>query len=171
MAVAILSFQAKRQKTFASIQFAVTTLFCTSFLLVGATTGAMLNFLGAVRALIYYNKQKLHADRPVWLIAFVLCYMTTGVLTFTVFGTPLTIVNVLLQMLPIIGMTASHLALYINSDKAVRRFSLISSPVWLIYNLSCQAWGAVGCEAISLVSIGIGIYRHDINRKPKKTAK
>lgn len=169
MVIAILSYQAKRQKTFAAIQLVSTTTFGISYMLIGSTTGTMLNFLAAARALIYYNKKKLHADRPIWLIAFVLCYITSGVLTFAVFGKTVTATNLLIEILPVVGMVASNLALYINNDKAVRRFSLISSPVWLIYNIFCGPIGAVICEIISLFSIAIGIYRHDIDRKPKKT--
>ena len=70
MVIAILSYQAKRQRTFAGVQLVSTTLFAVSFLLLGATTGALLNFIAAVRALIYYNKQKLGADNPVWFFGF-----------------------------------------------------------------------------------------------------
>ena len=168
MVIAILSYQAKTQKTFTAIQLGNTTLFAVSFLLLGATTGAMLNFIAAIRALIYVNKQKLRADRPIWLIGFSVFYVASCVMTFTAFGKPLTALNLIIEILPVIGMVASHLSLYINDDKAVRRFSLISSPVWLVYNIVAHSTGAIICESISLVSIFIGILRHDIDRKPKK---
>ncbi len=169
MAIAILSYQAKKQKTFTSIQLVSTTLFAVSFLLLGATTGALLNFIAAVRALIYVNKQKLHADRPIWLAGFTVLYIGAYIMTFTVFGKPLTAINFIVEILPVIGMVASHLALYINSDRAVRRFSLVSSPVWLVYNIVSVSVGAIICESISIVSIIIGMFRHDIDKKPKKT--
>ena len=165
MAIAILSYQAKKQKIFTSIQLISTTLFAVSFLLLGATTGAMLNFIAAVRALIYVNKHKLHADRPIWLIGFIALYIGAYVMTFAAFGKPLTVINFIVEILPVIGMVASHLALYINSDKAVRRFSLVSSPVWLVYNIVSVSVGAIICESISIVSIIIGMFRHDIEKK------
>ena len=168
MAIAILSFQAKKQKTFASVQLISTTLFAISFFMLELYVGAMLNCMAAVRALIYSNKKKLHADKPIWLVSFILAYLGAYALTVTVFAKEaLTAFDYIINILPVVGMIASHLALYINSDKAVRRFSLVSSPLWLVYNAVSKAWGAVGCEAISLVSIVIGIIRHDIDRDKK----
>lgn len=170
MVIAILSYQAKKQRTFAGVQLVSTTLFAVSFLLLGAITGALLNFIAAVRALIYYNKQKLHADKPIWLACFIAAYLGAYALTFTVFAKEPTPINFIIEILPVIGMVASHLALYMKEDKAVRRFSLISSPVWLVYNIISWSIGAVLCESFSIVSIIIGIIRHDIDKGDKKQA-
>lgn len=165
MAIAILSFQCKVQKTHIAMQFVSTLLFAVSFLMLGAITGALLNFIANVRALIYLNKQKLHADKPVWLIVFILTYATVYVLTFTVFGREFTVLNAIIELLPVVAMIASNLGIYFKDAKAVRRFGLVSSPSWLVYNVLHFSIGAILCEAFSIVSIIIGIIRLDINKK------
>lgn len=165
MAIAILSFQCKSQKTHIAMQLSSTTLFALSFLMRGLITGALLNFIAAIRALVYLNKQKLHADRPIWLIGFIITYIATYVLSFTVFGTAPTVFNFIVELLPVIGMTASNIGLYKKDAKSVRQFGLIASPSWLVYNISSLSIGAIICETFSIFSILIGIARHDIKKK------
>ena len=52
-----------------------------------------------------------------------------------------------------------------DNSKAIRLSGLISSPSWLIYNVANVAIGAIICEILSLISIALGIIRHDIKRK------
>lgn len=165
MVVVIISFQSKSQKTIIAMQLVSATLFAVSFLMLGTITGALLNFVATVRALIYFNKEKFHADKPIWVILFVLVYIGVYVLTFTVFGTEPTLWNFIIELLPVIGMTASNLGFYKKDAKSVRRFGLISSPSWLIYNIIHNSIGATLCEAISIISIFIGMLRHDIKKK------
>ncbi len=167
MAIAILSFQCKVQKTHIAMQIVSTFLFAVSFFLLGAITGALLNVIANVRALVYFNKQRLRADKPIWLAGFILAYAAVYVLTFTlpIFETEPTAFNLIVGLLPVIGMTASNLGLYCKDAKSVRRFGLITSPAWLIYNIIYFSIGGILCEAFSIVSIIIGMIRLDINKK------
>ena len=38
--------------------------------MLGAIVGGILNFIGIIRALVFMNKEKLHADKPIWLWGF-----------------------------------------------------------------------------------------------------
>ena len=165
MALAILSFQCKLQRTHILMQILSCALFALSFGMRGLVTGMILNLIATVRAVVYLYKQKLHTDRPVWLIGFVITYFVTYALSFTVFGTEPTLLNFIIELLPVIGMTASNLGLYKKDAKAVRLFGLISSPSWLIYNIVSLSIGAIICETFSIFSILIGIARHDLKKK------
>jgi hypothetical protein len=83
------------------------------------------------------------------------------VLTFTAFGKEPTAVNLIIEILPIVGMMASSIGYMLASSGAVRRLGLISSPAWLTYNIYYASVGAIICEVISLGSIFLGMYRHD----------
>ena len=48
-----------------------------------------------------------------------------------------------------------------------RLTGLINSPTWLIYNILNRSIGGSLTEAISLVSIIVGIIRLDLRKKPK----
>jgi hypothetical protein len=51
----------------------------------------------------------------------------------------------------------------------IRRYGLIYSPMWLVYNLFHLAIGAIGCEVLNLASIIIGMIRLDKSKKDNKT--
>ena len=136
-------------------------MFSVNFFLLGAIVGAILNVVSAIRAVVFLNKDKLHANHPAWLAGFILVYLISFILTFTAFGKDPTPMNLLVEFLPVIGMTATTVSFRMSDAKAIRRFGLISSPSWLIYNIANFSIGAIACEILSLGSIVIGIFRYD----------
>jgi hypothetical protein len=127
----------------------------------GAVVGGVLNLLGAVRAVVFLFKDKLKADRLPWLLAFTASYVTVYVLNFTAFGKEPTVFNLTVELLPVIGMLALNIGFMLKDAAAVRKCGLVSSPSWLIYNLVVGSWGAIICEVLTLISIFIGMARHD----------
>ena len=157
----ILSYQQKKQSRLIMCQLAGGVLFSISFFLLGATVGGILNLVAAARAIVYLFPEKLNTKHPVWLCGFVLCYFAIYVLTFTVFGTEPTPIAFIIEILPVIGMTALSVAFMFSDSSVVRKLGLVASPSWLIYNIYYLSAGAIICEAISLVSIVVGMLRHD----------
>ena len=47
------------------------------------------------------------------------------------------------------------------NPEAIRKYALISSPLWLIYNIANFSIGAIICEVLSLCSILVGMLRLD----------
>ena len=161
----LLSYQQKTRNKAIIFQFFGTTLFTVNFLMLGAMVGGLLNLVGAVRAIIFINKEKLRADHIAWQIGFVIVYFASYILTFTVFGKEPTVFNFIIEFLPLIGMIATTISYRFTDAKAIRRFGLISSPAWLVYNIANMAVGAILCEVLSLGSIIIGIIRLDRKNK------
>ena len=161
MACNILSFQQKRQSVLIALQLLGGSLFSVSFFMLGATVGGILNIVTAVRAIIFLFERRLRATHPAWLCGFIAIYVALYVLTFTAFGKEPTAVNLIIEVLPIVGMMASSIGYMLASSRAVRRLGLISSPAWLTYNIYYASVGAIICEVISLGSIFLGMYRHD----------
>ena len=161
----LLSYQQKTRKKAIIFQLFGTTLFTVNFLMLGAMVGGLLNLVGAVRAIIFINKEKLRADHIAWQIGFVIVYFASYILTFTVFGKEPTPFNFIIEFLPLIGMIATTISYRFTDAKSIRRFGLISSPAWLVYNIANMAVGAILCEVLSLGSIIIGIIRLDRMKK------
>lgn len=157
----ILSYQGKKQRTVIILQFFGAVLFSVNFLMLGATVGGILNIIAAVRAVIFTFKDKFKADKIVWLIAFIASYISVYIFNFTVFGKAVTAFNLITELLPVIGMTALNVGFRLKNSADIRRCGLISSPAWLIYNIAAGSWGAIICELFTLVSILVGISRHD----------
>ena len=167
MAFNILSYQGKKQKTVIALQLFGGGLFAVNYLMLGATVGGILNILAAVRAVIFLFKDKLRADRIHWLIGFVASYIVVYVLNFTVFSKEISVYNLIIELLPVVGMVALTIGFRLKNASDVRKCGLVSSPAWLIYNVSVGSWGAILCEVLTLISIFVGIFRHD--KTPTKT--
>ena len=161
MAFNITSYQRKTRMGVIGFQLWGSVLFALNFNLLGATVGAMMNVLSAIRAIVFLNREKLRANHPAWLVGFVAAFLLSYGLTFTLFGTEATLKNLLVEFLPVIGMTATTVSFRYTDAKTIRRFGLISSPSWLIYNLFAGSLGAIACEVLSLGSILLGIWRMD----------
>jgi len=84
------------------------------------------------------------------------------VLSFALFGTELNPKNLILELLPVIGMSAMTIAFAGNNAKVIRLSGFISSPSWLIYNIFNNAIGGILCESFGLVSIISSLIRIDI---------
>ncbi len=157
----ILSYQCKQKKWIIALQLCGGTLFSVNFLMLGATVGGILNILAAVRAIVFLFKEKLKADRLPWLFGFVFLYIAVYILNFTLLGKDATFYNLVIEILPVIGMTALNIGFRQENASNVRRCGLVASPSWLIYNIASGSWGAIACEVMTLVSIVIGMLRHD----------
>ena len=161
----ILSYQGKKQKTVITLQLFGGLLFAVNFWLIGAKVGGILNVIAVIRALIFLFKDKLKADSVFWLIGFILSYIVVYILTFTTFGTELTPWTLIRELLPVIGMTALSVGFRLKDAANIRKCGLVSSPAWLLYNIAVGSWGAIICETLTLISIFVGMFRHD--KKPE----
>lgn len=164
MAFNILSYQQKTRARAIGFQFFGSALFAANYFLLGAMVGGILNLVGTVRAIVFLNKEKLQAQRLPWLFGFTAVYLMSYVLTFTVFGKELTPFNMIVEFLPVVGMTATTISFRLTDAKAIRRYGLISSPSWLVYNIVNFSIGAICCEVLSLGSILIGMLRFDVRK-------
>lgn len=161
MAFNILSYQQKTRGRAIAFQLMGASLFAVNFWLLGAMMGCILNLISAFRAIVFLNRDRLRANHPAWLLGFILTFLLSYGMTFTVLGKAPTAVNLIVEFLPVIGMTATTLSFRMQSAKAIRRFGLVSSPSWLVYNIAVFSLGAIICEVLSLGSIFIGIRRLD----------
>ena len=167
MMMNIISYQQKTPKGIIFFQLCGGVLFSTSFIMLGAYVGGLLNFVGIFRCLIYLNKEKLNATHPLWVICLALAFISVYVLTFTAFGKEPEPLILFIEALPVLSMILSMVAYCMKSAKTVRILSFIGSPLWLVYNLFAGNIGAICSEIFCEVSIIVGILRHDIKRGKK----
>lgn len=169
MVVALSSFQQRTQKRIVLFQFVSSILFSIHFFMIGAITGSILNAIGMVRAAIFARRDtRRWAAHPVWIYIFTAVFLGVYALQFTLLGMSPTFRNFLLESLPVIGMVATTVAFRLKKASHVRAVSLISSPMWLIYNLFNSSLGGALTEIFTLISIFIGMLRLDLRRKRTK---
>ena len=165
----IISYLQKTSERAIGCQLFGGILFSLNYFMLGAVMGGILNCLGALRCILFLNRKKFKADHIGWLIGFIISYIICYVLVFTVFKKEFTLFNAIIELLPVIGMTALSVSFRLQDAKAIRRFGLISSPSWLIYNIVNFAIGAIVCEVLTLCSIIIGTLKHDIKYSKTKS--
>lgn len=164
MTMNIVSYQAKKQRNIILIQFFGCLLFAVNMFMLGAYTGAFLNAVGVLRAVIYSNKEKIKSIK-IFNYIFIFIYIISYFLTFTLLNKPFTLLNALIEILPVIAMVATTISFSMKSAGSVRKFAFISSPSWLIYNCFNFAIGGILCEVFSLISVILAMIRLDKGEK------
>lgn len=161
----IIVFQQRTHKRVLIWQFFAATVFAVNYFMLGSVVGGMLNVVGALRAVVFFFKEKTNANHIAWLIFFIVAFSVSYPLSFLVFGTEPTPMNFIIEVLPVIAMIVATISLRLGSAKAVRSLGLISSPLWLTYNCFSGSFGAIASEILNLISIIVGIIRLDIKKK------
>ena len=168
MAAIVLSFQCKNKNTRLFIQLVGNVLFAANFFMIGAYVGGLLNTIAIGRALVYLRKDRIKIPIRFVNFFFIFLYFVAYVLVFTVFGKEFTVANAIVELLPVIGMTALTFGFAGSNAKAVRLCSLINSPCWLIYNVINFSIGGILCEVFSLVSLFSAMLRLDFKKEKKE---
>ena len=169
MLMSVLSYQQKGKARILTFQLLGSVLFVVNFFLLGAMSGAILNFVAIVRALIFIYEDKVHAEHPAWTIGLTAVYILSYVSVFTIFGKEPTLVNLIVEVLPVLAMTVTTIAFRYKEDKILRRVAFISSPLWLTYNSIFFSLGGIIGETLNLSSAIIGTIRLDRKKKNENT--
>ena len=164
----VISYQQKKKVTLILCQLFGGLFFSIHFFMLGDYIGAMLNAIALVRAIIFAKVIKTRSSERIWMWIFLLLCTATYPLTFTVFGGEASPFTLGLKLLPVIAMCVGTVSFTMENAGKVRFLSLFNSPLWLINNIVEVSWGGILCETLSLVSIVLGIVRHDIKRNNKK---
>ena len=152
----LLSFQQMERKHVMLFQMTASALFCIQLFMVGAITGGCVDSISFVRTVVFSQNDKKWAASPVWLGVFIAAMIATGILTWQDGW----------SILPIIGSVLSTVALWMKKSGHIRIISLFVGPCWLVYNLIHGAYTGALNEVLAMISIVIGMVRHDIRRKP-----
>ena len=169
MTFGILSYLNKNQRGIMIFQLLATVFFSVHFLMLGAMTGCLLNVLGVVRAAVYSQRStRRWAAHPVWIYIFSAAAFAIYVLSFTVFGKEPSVWVLILELLPVIATAVTSVSYRMPGGAQVRLLSLFASPMWLIYNAINGSAGGTISETLSIVSILVGMYKHDRKKKGEK---
>lgn len=163
----ILSYQTKDSRSIISFQFFGTLFFSVSFFMLNAYVGAMLNVIGAVRALVYANRERWKINSAILIGVFSALFAVTYLLVFTVFGKPFNLFNAIVELLPVFSMVISTIA-YGTKAKTFRILALVFSPMWLVYNIIVTSIGAIICETLCIISAIVALVRYAKEEKEDK---
>jgi len=144
----LLIFQVNKRKKMLNLYICSTCFYMVHYLLLGAHTAVAMNIIGIARNYAFTKSKRVIA-LPIF---FILLFVVGGFVTW----------NGPLSLLPVLGMTGGTLAYWQKDEKMIRRFALISPPLWFIYNVMLGSYPGMIAEVVMLVSNMVGIYRFDI---------
>ena len=159
----IISYQFKRKRDVLLCQMVGGALFAVNMFMLDAVSGFVLNVLAAIRAVVYICSEKYGWNVKRINLLFMIAFMMSYVSVFTVFDVPVTVVRLVIELLPVIGMVALTIGFSKTDAKSIRLYGSISSPSWLVYNCINFSIGGIICETISIISIITAYFRLDKN--------
>ena len=112
----------------------------------------MLDVLGAISSVIAAKKRLpfIKKHTKIFVLCMDLIIVVAGLLLY---------VNPF-SLLPIAGVLLHTTAFWINDEKIIRRVSLFGSPFWMVYNISCLAYGSAVGDFLTMVSIVIAMVKY-----------
>ncbi len=148
MALSILSFQCKENKRFFVTQALSGASFAVSFLLLGSTTAAFLNFINIFRGWVFGFSPK--RARAALAVSVGILYIVSTVLTYAGW----------LSALVLAAQLVGTAVMYTDNGKIIRIAQLaFVSPAWLTHNIFSRSVGAVLCEIFAIASTVISLIR------------
>ena len=148
----IIAFQTKKHNQILLFKTLNEFLFAIQYVLLGAYTGMAMNLVGCVRNIIFTKQVEKNKKTTISTVIF--CVM------FTVFG--IATWQGLKSLLIIIAKVLSTVAYSNKNTTVVRGIILITSISWLIYNSFVFSIAGVLCEAVTIISVIVGIIRFDL---------
>ena len=129
------------------------------YLCIGGVAGAIPNFVGIFRELIFVNRKKQKwANLVVWPILFILLNFCLALRTFY---SPFNI-------LPIAASALVTILLWIDNPWLTKLFSIPVCVSFMVYDIYIGSYIGIVNEAISILSIFIFITKHFLKRRNKK---
>lgn len=160
MASAIISFQQKERKRILIWQLICSALWSLHFFALANLTGAVINTIQTVRCVMFFFKENHKWAQSRALPGVFLCLsVAAGILTW----------ESVWDILPIIGMMISTIALWMTNPKHIRRLTIPVSVVWGIYDISAHSIAGICNEIFVIISILIAMYRYDRAAKEVQT--
>lgn len=149
---AFVSFQLKENKKFFILQALSGCMFALNFLLLGAYTGCLLNFINIFRGAVMVGGKKM--NKPYWLIITLALYTIATVFTYT---------NIF-SLIALVAQLVGTLAMWSRNGKTIRVLQLFCvSPLWLVHNIFVFSIGGIICEVFNLGSIIVSLIRFGVS--------
>ena len=153
VAMFVLSYQGKTRRGILFFNAGSRILYILQYVLLGAFEGVVLDLAGFLVSVLAQNR-----DRG-WLKKHPVLTVLGGNLLIIAMG--LAVYQNVFSLLPIFGVLFETGALWMHQEKNIRRFSFFGAPFWLAYNLLCCAYGSAAGNVLTMISIGIAIWRYD----------
>jgi hypothetical protein len=151
-----IAFQMKTPNKLLFVESITAAIFSAHYFFIGAFTAMALNFLGLIKTVVYYFRDKQGSKSLIWPILFTILTIVTGILTWEGWH----------SLLILLGLVVLAISLAIPNAQMVRFAMFIKSPLCLVYNIIVMSVGGIVYECAVLVSVVIATINY--YKKDKK---
>jgi len=151
----LLSYQLKKRRQIVWVTCASNALYVLQYLLLGAFSGAALDFLSTVSSFFAGKK-----NVPGWkkymkrIIPLSFLLMLAAGLTLT------WVQRDWLELLALAGALLQTGGLWFEDEQTIRKFGLAGAPCWLVYNFLSRAYSASLGSVLAIVSTLTALFRY-----------
>lgn len=156
--VNILAFQLKKHNSIVYGKMTSELLFSIQYVLLGAWTAAVLDFISVIRNILFCRLVKKNISTTPVIVVFGLFVVATGIFTFDGPG----------SLLPIAAKLLTTVSYGMKNERLLRLITLPSCIMWAIYNLAVGSIAGAVADSLTLASLLIAIYKYDINKQSKE---
>ena len=151
----LLSYLQKTRRNIILLNTTSRLLYIIQYILLGAFSGAILDVLGAASSILAGKKDAPFIKKHTKIV------LTAMNSLIVIAGVTIAVLNKsAIDLLPIAGVLLHTSAFWISREKIIRRVSLLGSPFWFVYNLVSRAYGSAVGDLLSMLSIGIAMFRY-----------
>lgn len=156
----VVGFQCKTHKSIMISRTLNETLFAVQYGLLGAFTGMAMNIIGSIRNLIFAKLvEKGKSTMPLRFV-FSAAFVAFAICTWD--GAKSILVGV--------AKVVSTFAYGSPSTGVVRVLILCTSITWCFYDFTVGSLAGVICEALTIISIIVSLFRYGFKPKPEPAA-
>ena len=156
MIITTVSMQCRSNRAFFVLQEISGVLFCISFIMLGAWTGALMNIFGTIRPELL--RREKFAKTPMALIILLLLLTASTTVTACISSE-----KWYLLLITTAAQLCGTVFMWMRNGKYFRLNQLfITSPLWIIYNLLLPIpnIGGLLTEVINIISVSIALCRY-----------
>ena len=153
----LLSYQLKKRKNIILCNSAAKIMYIIQYLLLNAYEGAVLDLIGVLSSVVAHKKDNKYIRKYLFL-----CFAFVNGMILAV---GIWLYKDIFSIFPVVAVVLHTGAFWLNDERKIRIVSFLGSPFWLVYNLASAAYGSAIGDILTMVSIGVAIYRYDIRNK------
>ncbi|MBE6650081.1 MAG: YgjV family protein [Ruminococcaceae bacterium] len=146
-----LSYQTKTPKKLIMVQSISVVCIITHYLLIGATSGFMLNIVCLCRNFVYFFDDKVKFFKHP-LCAYLMAAVMGAVGALSWQGP--------VSLLIIVALMVNTVFMSFNNNQLLRASVIVTSSMILLYNFFMTSYGGMINESIGIISSIIGLYRY-----------
>jgi hypothetical protein len=152
----LICFQLKTRKSIIVCNILSRAMYILQYILLFAFVGAAMDTSAIISSLVASKRDSgiIRRFRIAIFIFVNALILTVGILLY----------ESVFSIAAILGVLFETIALWMSREQVIRILSLIAAPLWLVYNISCGAWGSAIGNVFALISIIAALI---INREKK----